>query len=141
MPKKKNFRKPAHYKVYARLKPSEIHGVGVFAIRSIPKNTSIFCDEAEQNMEDLWVDKKDIEKLDPEIKKLYEDFCVIENGKYSCPNFDLLTVGWYVNHSSDPNVKQNESGSFITLRNIKKGEEITADYKTYSDEPEREWLQ
>ena len=28
--------------IYCRLKPSKIHGVGVFAIRNIPKNTNPF---------------------------------------------------------------------------------------------------
>jgi SET domain-containing protein len=48
-------------------------------------------------------------------------------------------VGWYINHSTDPNVKQNKSGSYTTLRKIKKGEELTADYLSYSEEPPRKW--
>lgn len=31
-----------HQQVYTRLKPSKIHGVGVFAIRPIPKNTRLY---------------------------------------------------------------------------------------------------
>lgn len=140
---KKNNKAP-HYKVYTRLRPSDTHGVGVFAIRDIPKGTDLFCDEAEQNLEvegDKLFDKKEIDKFDPEIRKLYNDFCVIENGKYNCPgNFDLLTVGWYINQSNRPNVKQNDNGSFKTLRKIKKSEELTTDYRKFSEEPPHKWL-
>jgi uncharacterized protein len=134
-------KKPPHYKVYTRLKPSKIHGVGVFAIRDIPKGVSLFADEAEQNIEDNWVDKKEVAKLDPEIQKLYADFSPITDDKYNCPkSYDLITVGYYVNHSPRPNVVSNNGGSFTTLRKIKKGEEITADFRTYSDEPPYKWL-
>ena len=137
-------KKPPHYKVYTRLKPSKIHGVGVFAIRDIPEGTNLFCDEAEQNLDDgsdNKIDCVEVKKLDSEIKQLYNDFCVIENNKYGCPgNFDLLTVGWYINYSKKPNVKQNGSGSFKTLRIIKKGEELTVNYQTFSQEPKRKWL-
>jgi len=141
MLRKKNTAKPPHYKVYTRLKPSKIHGVGVFAIRDIPKGIYLFTDEAEQNMEDCWMDKEEVRKLNPEFRKLYDDFCLIKNNKYSCPKtFDLLTPGWYINHSDKPNVLKRDGGSFKTLRKIKKGEELTTSYKIFSEEPRRKWL-
>lgn len=129
--------KPPHYNVYTRLKPSKIHGVGVFAIRDIPADAPVFNPE-EPVEEEFIVSKKEVEKLDPEIQKLYQDFCVDQGDCFNGPdNFDLVAVAWYVNHSKNPNVKY-EDDNFVSLRKIKKGEEITADYSTYSEEPEYE---
>jgi hypothetical protein len=33
---------PPHQGVYVRLRPSKLHGVGVFAIREIPPGTNLF---------------------------------------------------------------------------------------------------
>jgi hypothetical protein len=48
------------------------------------------------NEEMLWVDAAHIPKHPSEIRKLYEDFAVIKNGRYGCPpTFNRLTVAWY----------------------------------------------
>jgi len=73
--------KPPHYNVYTRLKPSKIHGVGVFAIRDIPENTPVFNPE-EPVEEEFIVSKKEVKKLDPEVQKLYQDFCVDQGGLF-----------------------------------------------------------
>jgi SET domain-containing protein len=126
-----------HINVYTRLKCSKIHGVGVFAIRDIPKGTIIFSDD-DATM--LWVDKNDIKNIEPELKQLYDDFCVIKGDKYVCPkSFNCLTVGWYINESKDsPNVQCTEEYDFEATRDIKKGEELLANYSLYSEYPEEE---
>jgi len=55
---KKNF---PHEEVYTRLGVSNIHGVGVFAIRDIKKDTSIFPND---NTGVFWFDKKKLMNLD-----------------------------------------------------------------------------
>jgi hypothetical protein len=119
---------------YTRLKASPIHGVGVFAIRDIPSGTNIFSDDGSEM---VWINKDDVEKTSGETKKLYDDFCVINNGKYGCPkNFNNLTVSWYLNEPlkvQKPNVYCDENYDFIAARDIKSGEELTVDYSTYSD--------
>lgn len=125
-----------HLGVYARLGPSQIHGIGVFAIKDIPKGTIIF--ESDKS-EVIWIDKKKFKDVEPEIRKLYDDFCIIKGDRYGCPkNFNSLTVEWYVNESKDnPNIEFSiEHEDFIALRDIKKGEELLVDYSTYSDYPE-----
>lgn len=119
-----------HHNVYTRLAPSPIHGVGVFAIRNIKKDTNIFSnDESEM----IWISKKEVKKISKELKKLYLDFCVEKKDKFGCPlNFNLLTVGWYLNHSENPNVVCDDNYEFYALRNIKKDEELLSDYETYS---------
>jgi len=124
----------AHKNVYVRLKPSRIHkkGVGVFAIRPIPKGYNIFEGE---NEEILWTKKASIPKKNP-IRTLYDDFCIIKDGRYgSPPSFNRLTIAWFLNESNTPNTRCDENYDFHALRNIKTGEELTVDYSTFSDDP------
>jgi uncharacterized protein len=126
-----NPKKLPHYKVYTRLAPSKIHGIGVYAIRSIRKGTYIFFGDDE---EIIWINKSELKNLSKEIKKFYEDFCVKKDYSYGCPkNFNNLTISWYLNHSDHPNVNCDKNYNFFAKRNIKKGEELTTDYTTYSE--------
>jgi SET domain-containing protein len=126
-------KKPPHEGVFTRLKPSPIHGIGVFAIRRIPKGTRVFgADDAAL----AWVPKKQIEHLPEPLKMLYTDFSVIKGDWYGCPtSFNDLTVSWYLNHSENPNVAADDSFRFYALRDIEEGEELTVNYQTYSDTP------
>jgi len=123
-----------HEGVYTRLKPSDIHGVGVFAILDIPKDTYIFNGD---NSKMVWVDKSVIDKQDEEIIKLYDDFCIIKGNKYYCiDSFNNLNVCWYLNESKDdPNVGCDDNYEFYALRDIKKGEELTMDYSSFCEYP------
>ena len=92
-----------HDGVYARLRPSRIHGVGVFAIRAIPKGTYIF---PEDDDELVWIDQESLATLSREEKRFYDDFCIIRNKQYGCPqSFNKLTPAWYLNESSTPNLE------------------------------------
>ncbi|MGO9266216.1 MAG: SET domain-containing protein [Candidatus Binataceae bacterium] len=125
--------KMPHDGVYTRLKPSKIHGVGVFAVRDIPKGTPVF---AEDDEDIVWIDKRNIGELPSAIREFYDDFCIIDGDKYGCPeNFDKLTIAWYLNHSDEPNVAPDNEYRFYALRDIKAGEELTANYHSYSDDP------
>jgi SET domain-containing protein len=118
-----------HKNIYTRLQPSSIHGIGVYAIRDIPRGTNIFLGDEGKT---IWISKDKIKNIDPELKKLYYDFCVIKKDKLGCPkNFNSLTAGWYLNESRDnPNVRCDEGYDFFATRDIKKGEELTVDYST-----------
>ena len=124
-----------HAHVYVRLQPSKIHGVGVFAIRKILEGTDIFPND---NSELVWrtADELHLGELNERTRKLYEDFCIIRNqGRlYGCPsNFNLITPAWYLNHSKNPNVRCDKEFRFFAARDIKPGEELTADYETYNE--------
>jgi len=83
----------------------------------------------------VWIPKSKIRRLPGELRKLFEDFCVFRGNLVGCPrSFNVLTVAWYFNDSKNPNVGCNPNYDFFALRDIKKGEELTADYGTYSDE-------
>jgi hypothetical protein len=103
----------------------------VFAIRDIPEGTNVFAGD-ENEMRDI--DQNDLLNLEPEIQRLYDDFCLLKDGTLKGPiNFNNLTVGWYLNHSDTPNVRCDKDFDFISTRLIKKGEELTADYTTYDE--------
>jgi len=125
--------KPPHDGVYARIGPSRIHGVGVRAIRDIPAGTLVFHGESERV---AWVSRAAVRRLPAAIRALYEDFGMVSGDLIGVPpNLNMLSVGWYVNHADRPNVAAGDDGRFRTLRRIRKGEELTADYRTFVEEP------
>jgi SET domain-containing protein len=120
-----------HDGVYTRLKPSPIHGVGVFAIKDIPKNAYVFEPDDDELVS---VQADEIKGLPPDLRRLYEDFCVLKDDTYQCPSsFNKLTPAWFLNTSKNPNVAADSSLKFYAIRDIQAGEELTADYGTYSD--------
>ena len=121
-----------HEGVYARIGNSRVHGVGVLAIRDIPSGTLVFRGESERV---VWVSRAAVRRLAPAIRRLYEDFGIVWGDRLGVPpNLNMFSVGWYVNHSDRPNLEADDDGRFRTLRRIRKGEELTADYRTFVDE-------
>jgi uncharacterized protein len=131
-----------HDGVYARIGLSRVHGVGVLAIRDIPAGTLVFRGESERV---AWVSRAAVRRLPKAIRSLYEDFGMVWGDKIGVPpTLNMLSVGWYVNHADRPNVEAGDDGRFRALRRIRKGEELTADYRTFVDEelpfrPAHQW--
>lgn len=122
-----------HKGVYVRLARSRIHGIGVVAVRDIPKGTLVFGPD---DSEMVLIDVSATSGRAPWIKALYKDFCVQNGKKYGCPgNFNDMTVSWYLNHSDHPNVVCRSEYRFVAARPIRHGEELTTDYRTYSANP------
>ena len=122
-----------HDGVYARIGLARVHGVGVRAIRDIPAGTTVFRGESERV---VWVSRASVRRLPKAMRMLYEDFGMVSGDRIGVPpSLNMLSVGWYVNHSDRPNVEAGEDGRFVALRKIRKGEELTADYRTFTDEP------
>lgn len=122
-----------HDHVYARIGTSKLHGVGVIAVRAIPKGTLVFRGEDERS---VWVRRSMVRKLPTAMRALYEDFGMVDGEWLAVPkSLNRLSVGWYVNHADEPNLVAGDDGRFRTLRAIAAGEELTADYRTFCDEP------
>lgn len=125
-------RRRPHDGVYARIGLSSVNGVGVRAIRDIPRGTAMFSGESERVR---WVARAAVRRLPTAVRKLYEDFGMVSGDRIGVPpSLNMLSVGWYVNHSERPNIEADEDGRFHALRRIRKGEELTADYRTFTDE-------
>jgi len=112
------------------LKPSTITngGVGVFALHDIAKGTymELFLEDFQEEVKD----KKD-------IPQELQGYCLnLPNGKILCPKlFNRMDIGNYLNHSESPNVRYEKGKGYFSIRNIKKGEEILANYRDLG-EPE-----
>jgi len=132
MPRRTNRRMP-HDGVYARIGRSRIHGVGVIAVRDIPAGTRLFAGESERV---VWVSREAVRRLPPALRALYEDFGMVWGSRIGVPpTLNTLSVGWYLNHSDRPNVVADDDARFFARRRIRAGEELTADYRTFVDEP------
>jgi|TARA_Y100000310_G_scaffold335706_1_gene418428 SET domain-containing protein len=109
--------------VWCKLGASSIDGVGVFAIRDIPKGQKLYC----EGREDITLIQSDnLEQLLPEIKEIIlQRWPLAEKGDYFFnPNDDARLLS-FINHSNDPNYNVDND---TALKDIKKGEEITEYY-------------
>lgn len=105
------------------LAPSEIHGIGVFAMRDIPKGQKLHTDMAPKIYTLAY---SNFGKLFPEVKKyLLERWPLItQDSPFAYPDTRIVA---HMNHAEDPNY---DSINDKVLKDIKKGEEITEDYRT-----------
>ncbi len=122
--------------VWCRLAVTK-HGVGVVAIRDIPKGTDPFknCDPHGDVLE---ISEKELEASSgpEEAKQLVRDFCALQDGVYFVPDYgiDAIDKSYFLNHSDKPNMETRDDGEvFVTARLIKKGEELVADYGQYHE--------
>jgi SET domain-containing protein len=117
------------HKTYAMLKPSSVHGIGVFAIQDIPKG----CKNIFSRGVGEWI-KVPIEKVEtlPEhSRSLIETYCLFDEENYFVPEygFKVMDLVNYLNHSSVPNIKSIEDGEhFEALCDISTGEELLISY-------------
>ena len=114
---------------YVTLKASPIHGIGVFAIRDIPKGCNTFFSN---NMGE-WIKLpiSEVEMLPAHSKDLIETYCLYDDENYFVPDygFKVMDLVNYLNHSNTPNIiSVNDGIYFETLRDIKCGEELLIDY-------------
>ncbi len=113
------------------LKPTE-HGIGVFATNDIPKDTylRLFGTETEETDMSVLRDLKD-------VPELFRSYCVYQaGGKLVSPqDFGRIEIGFYLNHSKNPNVYHSEIYDCYAKRDIKASEELTIDYNDFK-EPE-----
>ena len=115
--------------VWCTIAPSSVHGVGVFAIRDIPKGQKLNCQNLSR-MGILRIIPSEFEKLLPEIKKMITQRwpIVTTTGYFQSPNDDAHLLS-FMNHSEIPNYdKINDTA----LKDIKKGEEIFEDYGEFT---------
>jgi hypothetical protein len=103
------------------------HGIGVIARCLINRNQAI----------PLWRsgDWKIWNPRTFEQLKWCNKWCIYAWDKFYGPaDPDRMSLAWYVNHSSDPNVKtsygKKGNWKFIALRKIASGEELTVNYST-----------
>jgi SET domain-containing protein len=116
---------------YVMIKPSPLHGIGVFAIRDIPKGTRDLFSQGIGEWIKLTV--AEVEALPKHSKDLVENHCLFDEDYYYVPDygFKLVDLVIYLNHSDKPNVISINDGEFFeATRDIAEGEELLVDYGT-----------
>jgi SET domain-containing protein len=122
--------------VPTRLAPSPIHGLGVFAVAPIAKDTPVWRFERGLDMEFA----PDIVQALPEYVRTF-----FAHYGYLDRNVKRIILccddARFVNHSGIPNVTtdyaQDPYGVDVALRDIAAGEEITMNYEVFEDSAER----
>lgn len=111
-----------HEIVKIRLMPSKIHGVGVFTMKNIKKGEKLYTDIIPHQFD---LPYSMFNKLDRDIREiLLGHFPLITTGSHFM--FPVTKFSAFLNHSDTPNYDAKEDKA---LRVIKKGEEITEDYR------------
>jgi SET domain-containing protein len=112
--------------VKIKLRPSNIHGVGVFAIRDIKKDEKLYTDVIPHAFD---LPYKMFNKLDKEVSELIlNSWPNIYNGAHFLYPITKMTA--FINHSEKPNYDINKD---VALADIKSGDEITINYKLYKN--------
>ena len=137
MTKKDKLLQQLHQHTFAMLKPSPLHGIGVFAITAINKGErKIFSDHESEWIE---VSKEEVDALPQHAKDLIENHCLFNETHYYIPEygFKIFDLAVYLNHSDQPNlISVNEGEFFEAIRDIEAGEELLIDYGTIVDSDE-----
>lgn len=104
------------------LAPSKIQGVGLFALRVIPKGMKLDADALPKVYQ---LTHSQLKKLDkPIYEQIIGQWPQIVNG--SAFAYPTTRIQAYINHSDDPNYNPFTD---TVIREIKAGEEITEDYR------------
>jgi SET domain-containing protein len=117
------------HETYAALQPSGIHGIGVFAIRDIPKGCrNIFSKDTGE-----WIELTlpEVDALPAHAKNFIETYYLYDEDKYFIPahGCKIMDMANYLNHSANPNlISINEGVFFEATRDIAKGDELLIDY-------------
>ena len=116
---------------WVMLKPSAVEGVGVFAVRDIPKGCrSMF---SKPDAPEAWVSvpRDAIAALPPHARFLVENYCLYDETHYFVPadGFTKMDVACFLNHADTPNVISIDDGDYFeAVRDIAAGEELFIDY-------------
>ena len=138
---KKDIIKNLEKDIYCRIQASKTHGVGVFAIKDIPKGTYPYkttygnCSKSRH----INISSDDIKKVPKGVIKILDDFIGLdEDNKYSIPisGINTLDISFYMNHDKKNNIDivDNLNCGFVLFRAnklIKKGKELFINYDKF----------
>ncbi len=120
---------------FVMLKPSPLHGIGVFALVDIKKGQRGMF--SKDKSEWLKISRQEVAQLPLHSRELVENFCLYDSENYFVPEygFKMIDLVIYLNHTDEPNIVSiNEGEDFETLRDIKAGEELSIDYGEIVDD-------
>ncbi len=114
---------------YAMLRPSAVHGIGVFALCDIPKG----CREIFSKNVGEWIKLPitEVDNLPAHARQLVETYCLYDEEHYFVPDygFKVMDLVNYLNHSPVPNIcSVNHGEYFEALTDIPAGTELLINY-------------
>jgi SET domain-containing protein len=119
---------------YCRLAPSTIHGIGVFAIRDIPRGKNPFNTISKYSRPGyVRMTSAELDALPPKLHEMIHALFVPTDGEMWLPSCgtNVVYLNTYLNHSTEPNLRTKDGFRFTALRKISEGEELTVDYLSY----------
>jgi len=136
---KKGILRDLEENIFCRIARSPIHGVGVFAIKKIPKGTNPFKTYTDVGV--VGIPEKEImqnKKIPKAVKEMIQAFYAFQDGKIFCDarSFNEINISYFLNHSKKPNLdckEINEETVFTANRAIQIGEELMVNYSEFSD--------
>lgn len=116
---------------WVMLRPSPLEGVGVFALRDIPKGCRDMFSKPDAAEEWISLTKKEVEELPEHARFLVGNYCLYDAERYFVPaaGFKKIDLALYLNHSDQPNIISIDNGDYFeAIRDIAAGEELLIDY-------------
>ena len=116
---------------YVMISLSPIEGIGVFALRDIPKGCREMFSKPGANDEWITLPKKEVEDLPHHVQFLVGNYCLYDEENYFIPGhgFKIMDLTLFLNHSDHPNIISiNDGDYFEAISDIKSGEELVIDY-------------
>jgi hypothetical protein len=113
---------------YVRLKPSKVcDGVGVFALRPIPKGIILFADVIPDKDFVRWDQLDDVDTI---VTGYLSSMCrTTSEGLYLSQTINNINLSYFVNHSDKPNVVyDNTLDRYVTLVDVEEDQEILCKY-------------
>jgi len=118
---------------FVMLRPSPVGGVGVFAIREIPKGCRSMFSNPDADEKWIKISRQEMEALPTFAQDIIVNYCLFDEDAYFVPEtgFKKMDLSYYLNHSDSPNIiSVNEGEYFEATRDIKVNEELFLDYGT-----------
>ena len=110
------------------LGPSAIHGTGVFAARDVPAGTRIW--EFTPGV-DWELEPDELAAFPEPFQSELRAWCYLDAAGFYVLCGDS---GKFMNHSDAPNCDDPPDRTTVTNRNVRAGEELTCDYRTFDRE-------
>ena len=118
------------HNIYCRLACSEVHGVGVFAIKDIPEGVDPFAPYKDSGY--IVIPVTELDDISSDVLKIFTDGFFSPEGFQLFELHDYSFFPSYVNNNNldKTNVVLGETESgFTTAREIKLGEELFSNYE------------